>query len=300
MMKILIIGPGAVGSILGASLIRAGQDVTFLARDASLDALRKNGIKIEWPSETWQIDQVHAIASPSEANEFDHILFCVKGYDWENASKLLSAFKSRYILTFQNGVIVHKELQKEYGDSVYAAVIYVSADRVSSGVVRSKSNAKVVLDGAAQIRDEMQKLQRALANPYLSVELSENIEMDLWRKYLFLCSFSALNTLTEKPISNLLNDPYIKELWVRYMGEIAEIARTTGIEFSDEEVLAAISNSEKFPPGTTSSLFSDTQRKQQTEVELLQGHLARLADQQGVSAPISRAIYALLRQKTAF
>jgi 2-dehydropantoate 2-reductase len=84
------------------------------------------------------------------------------------------------------------------------------------------------------------------------------------------------------------------------MGEIAEIARTTGIEFSDEEVYAAISNSEKFPPGTTSSLFSDTQRKQQTEVELLQGHLATLADKHGVSAPISRAIYALLREKTSF
>jgi 2-dehydropantoate 2-reductase len=299
-MKILIIGPGAVGCILGASLIRAGQDVTFFARGSSLDTLQQSGLKIEWPTETWQIDSVKAIGSPSEGSDFDHILFCVKGYDWQSAATLLNSFKSRFILTFQNGVIVHKELQKQYGDAVHAAVIYVSADRVAPGVVRSKSNAKVVLDGPPSIRDEMQKLNQALTNSFLTVLFSENIEVDLWRKYLFLCTFSALNTLTEKAIANVLNDPYTKDLWVRFMSEVAAIARASGIEFSDEEVQTAISNAEKFPPGTTSSLFSDTQRKQHTEVELLQGHLAKLADKYAVPAPISKTIYALLRQKTAF
>ncbi len=299
-MKVLIVGPGAVGCILGASLIRSGQDVTFLARGASLEALRQRGLKIEWPSETWQLAQVNVIESGTEGIDFDHILFCVKGYDWQNAAKLLNSFNSRFILTFQNGVIVHKELQKDHGDRVHAAIIYVSADRIEPGVVRSKSNSKVVLDGSPAVHQEMQKLHDALSNSFVQVQLSEDIEVDLWRKYLFLCSFSSLNTLTEKPIANILNDPYTKDLWTRYMCEIAEIARASGIEFSDDEAQTALSNAEKFPPGTTSSLFSDTQRKQQTEVELLQGHIARLAEKHKVSAPISKTIYALLREKTRF
>ncbi|HSE43259.1 MAG TPA: 2-dehydropantoate 2-reductase [Acidobacteriota bacterium] len=299
-MKILIIGPGAVGCILGASLIRSGHDVTFVARGSSLNALQQKGIKVEWPSETWQIDRVHAIDSGSQTHSYDHTFFCVKGYDWADASKLLKFFQSRFILTFQNGVIVHKELQKDFGDSVRAAVIYVSADRVEPGVIRSKSNARVVLDGSPMVRDEMQALQEALMNSWLAVQISENIEVDLWRKYLFLCSFSALNTLTEKPIGNLLGDLLTKQLWISFMNEIVAIGRSSGIELSENDVQNTISNAEQFPHNTTSSLFSDTQRKQKTEVELLQGHLARLAEQYNLPATISKTIYTLLRQKTAF
>ncbi|HEY7161246.1 MAG TPA: 2-dehydropantoate 2-reductase [Acidobacteriota bacterium] len=299
-MRFLIVGPGAVGCILGASLIRSGQDVTFLARGESLEALKNRGLKIEWPSETWEHHNLKTLEAGSSPENFDFILFCVKGYDWQNAAKLLQPFSSRFILTFQNGVIVHREMRQQYGDSVRASVIYVSADRISPGVVRSKSNARVVLDGNSQIVQHLQSVQQALSNPFVTAVLSEDIELDLWRKYLFLSSFSAMNTLTEKPLENLLNDPYVKSLWIGYMKEITAIAQSENVQLTENDVNAAMSNAEKFPPGTTSSLFSDTQRKQKTEVELLQGHLARLAEKNQVAAPISQAIYALLRQKTAF
>jgi 2-dehydropantoate 2-reductase len=299
-MRFLIVGPGAVGIILGASLIRSGQDVTFLARGESLDALQKRGLKIEWPTETWEHQNLKTIESDSSPRSFDYILFCVKGYDWQNAAKLLRPFSSRFILTFQNGVIVHHEMRQQYGDSVRASIIYVSADRISPGIVRSKSNARVVLDGSSQTAPHLQAVQQALKNSLVTSVLSEDIEVDLWRKYLFLCSFSAINTLTEKPLENLLNDPYVKSLWIGYMKEITAIAQSENVQLTEKDVEAAMSNAEKFPAGTTSSLFSDTQRKQKTEVELLQGHLARLAEKNRVAAPISRAIYALLRQKTAF
>lgn len=281
-------------------MIRSGHEVTFLARGESLEALKEQGLRVEWPSETWQIRDVNTLESNSLPASFDHILFCVKGYDWQKAAALLRPYSSRFILTFQNGVVVHLEMRQQHGDSVRAALIYVSADRIEPGVVRSKSNARVVLDGSPQVRQEMQSVQEALNNSFLTAALSEDIEVDLWRKYLFLCSFSALNTLTEKPLENILNDPHVKDLWIQYMHEITSIARSENVQLSDQDVQAAIRNAERFPPGTTSSLFSDSQRKQKTEVELLQGHLARLAEQHGIAVPISRAIYALLRQKTAF
>ena len=299
-MRFLILGPGAVGCILGASLLRSSQDVTFLARGESLESLQKRGLKIEWPSETWEHQNLKIVESNSSPASFDFILFCVKGYDWENAAKLLRPYSSRFILTFQNGVIVHREMRQQFGDSVRASVIYVSADRISPGVVRSKSSARVVLDGDSQIIQHLKPVQEALNNNFVTVVLSEDIELDLWRKYLFLSSFSAINTLTEKPLENVLNDPYVKSLWIGYMKEITSIAQSENIGLSENDMAAAMSNAEKFPPGTTSSLFSDTQRKQKTEVELLQGHLARLAEKNRVEAPITRTIYALLRQKTAY
>ena len=199
-MKVLIVGSGAVGCILGGSLMRSGHEVTLLARDKNLDALQARGLTIEWPAEQWKFERVRAIGGPEGREDFDFILFCVKGYDWERAASYLESFSSRFVVTFQNGVSIHRELQKKFGTRVLGGVIYVAADRVEPGAVVSRSVARVVLDGATEVRSHTEQLHHALTNACLTPKLSENIEVDLWKKYLFLCAFSAINTLTEKPV----------------------------------------------------------------------------------------------------
>jgi 2-dehydropantoate 2-reductase len=298
-MKILVVGSGAVGCALGASLMRSEQQVTFLARGANLEALKKRGLTFEWPDESWRFEQVRAIDSASRGEEFDYLLFCVKGYDWQQAFPAIEAFSSRFVLTFQNGVSVHHELQKRFGDRISGAAIYIAADRVEPGLVVSRTVARAVVDGKPETREAMKALCDALTNPHLTAHPSDNIEIDLWRKYLFLCSFSAVNTLTEKTAGPILNDPLVKDLLAGLMSEIVQVANAAGIALSSKDVDTTLENAARFPPTTSSSLFADYKRKQTTEVELLQGHLVQMADQHRISAPIAHAIYALLKLKTA-
>lgn len=298
-MKVLVVGSGAVGCVLGGSLMRSGQDVTFLARDKNLDALCARGLTIEWPAEQWKFERVHAIGSPQSEEQYDFILFCVKGYDWERAASYLESSSSRFIVTFQNGVSIHQGLQKKFGKRVLGGVIYVAADRIEPGAVMARSLARVVLDGATEVRNHTEQLHNALSNTCVTPKLSENIEVDLWGKYLFLCSFSAINMLTEKPIGPILAEPQTRNLFASLMQEIVQIANARGIPLNSNEIDTILEYSAKLPAAASSSLFADYKRKQNTEVELLQGNLVRMADQEKISAPIARTLYALLKLKTA-
>jgi 2-dehydropantoate 2-reductase len=298
-MKVLIVGSGAVGCALGSSLMKSGQDVTFFARGKNLDALQTQGLTFDWPSESWRFEKVKAIDSSAAGEKFDVLLFCVKGYDWKNAVSAIEAFPSQFVLTFQNGVSVHRELREKIGNRVFAAAIYVVADRVAPGHVISRSVARVVVDGRSEIRDPMKQLRDALTNPNLNAQLSDEMETDLWRKYLFLCSFSAVNTLTEKTAGPILTDPATRNLLAQYMGEIVQVANAAGCQLSQKDIDTVFENSSRYPPTTTSSLFADYKRKQMTEVELLQGDLVRMADHYKIAVPVARAIYALLKVKTA-
>ncbi len=297
-MKVLVVGPGAVGCALGASLIRSGQDVTFVARGETLESLRTRGLTFDWPFESWRFENVRAIDFSEAGEKFDFLLFCVKGYDWQEAASAIEAFPSPHVLTFQNGVSVHHELRKKFGDSVSGAAIYVTADRTEPGHIVSRSTARVVVDGRPDVRDDMKGLCDALTNPQVNAALSGNIEIDLWRKYLFLCSFSAVNTLTEKPAGPILNEPATRDLLAGFMSEMIQVANAAGFPLSHIDIDTIFENAGRYPPTTSSSLFADYKRKSKTEVELLQGHLVRMADEYKIPAPIARTIYSLLKLKT--
>lgn len=297
-MKILIAGPGAVGCVLGGALLRNNHEAVFLARGNSFRALQEQGFRVKWPDTTWSWPRVRVLSEASSPESFDAVLFCVKGYDWETAAQILPKFPAPWVLTFQNGVVVHKELAGRVAGSVIGGVIYVAADRTEPGLVVAKAPARVVMDGGRTARAITGPLAEALAVPEVKVQLSDNIELDLWRKYLFLSSFSAINTLTEKPAGVILQDPDVRNLWIGMMREIAAIGQACGIGIGEADVETAAAGAGRFPPDTSSSLLADTLRKQRTEVELLQGHLVRLAAKFGVNAPISRALYALLKVKT--
>jgi 2-dehydropantoate 2-reductase len=294
----LIAGAGAVGCVLGGALLRNGHEAVFLARGNNLAGLRNHGLHVRWPEQTWSWPAVRAIAADDSVESFDAILFCVKGYDWERAADELKRFPSPWILTFQNGVYVHREMSKQVAGSVCGSVIYVAADRTEPGVVVVRGKARVVMDGSEGSRGITSQLEKALAVPEMKIQLSDNIELDLWRKYLFLCSFSAVNTLTEKPCDAILQDPDVKDLWIRMMREIAAVGRACGVAVGDADVETSVAGAAKFPPGTSSSLLADTLRKQNTEVELLQGYLVRLASSLSIDVPVARILYSLLKLKT--
>lgn len=297
-MKILVVGPGAVGCVLGGSLLRSGHEVVFGARKESADLLRQKGLRIEWPSETWTFERIETRSMEDAEESFDHLLFCVKGYDWKDAADFIRHFPAKYVLTFQNGVSIHHELASQFKSPVLGSVIYVSADRIEPGVIKSKSLSRVILDGSPGVREKMEELQTALSNANLTALLSEDIEKDLWRKYIFLCTFSALNTLTARPLSEILGEPETVKLWRAYMQEMITVADNCGVDLDDSEVDAVLENASRFPPNTSSSLFADTLRGQKTEIELLQGYLVKLAASRSVDLPVGQTIYSLLKVRT--
>jgi 2-dehydropantoate 2-reductase len=98
-MRVAIMGPGGIGGPLGASLAQAGDDVTFIARGAHLDAILRNGFRVEGARGTIHIHPASATANPAEIGVVDLVLFCVKLWDVEAAGEAIRPKRTMYVAT---------------------------------------------------------------------------------------------------------------------------------------------------------------------------------------------------------
>src|SRR5258708_34742180 len=127
-MKILIMGTGAVGSLYGGKLARAGHAVTFVARGENLQALRDSGLTVKSYQGEFHLERVHATDRPQDAGVCDLVLVCVKSYDTVVAARLLrpAVGPDTVLLSLQNGVENEELLaQALQGADVLGGMVYV-------------------------------------------------------------------------------------------------------------------------------------------------------------------------------
>jgi 2-dehydropantoate 2-reductase len=105
-MRVAIMGSGGIGGPLGASLARAGVEVTVIARGAHLDAIRRNGFRVEGERGTIHIHPANATATPAEMGVVDLVLFCVKLWDVEAAGEAIRPIvgPETTVIPLQNGI----------------------------------------------------------------------------------------------------------------------------------------------------------------------------------------------------
>ena len=105
-LRIAVIGPGGVGGYFGARLAAAGSDVTFVARGAHLDAMRRSGLRLDSEIGDLTLKPVKVVGDAAEIAAADAVLFAVKMRDTESAAKSLRGLvaKGATVFTFQNGV----------------------------------------------------------------------------------------------------------------------------------------------------------------------------------------------------
>ncbi|TAL71170.1 MAG: hypothetical protein EPN79_05105, partial [Burkholderiaceae bacterium] len=139
-MRIAIMGSGGVGAYVGARLQAAGEDVSFIARGAHLQALQKSGLRIECPSNALHLERVTATDDPAHIGPVDLVIFAVKLWDTEAAARAMAPMvgPQTRIVTLQNGIdsvgLISGALP---GARVLGGVIYVSAVIERPGVIRS-------------------------------------------------------------------------------------------------------------------------------------------------------------------
>ena len=129
-MRIAIVGSGGVGGYFGGRLAAAGSDVTFLARGAHLDAMRKRGLRITSPKGDLHLLHVSAESDPAAVGPVDVAFFAVKLYDTDGALAMLPPLvgPNTIVVGYQNGVETVASLTRAIGAPHTAGgVSYVSA-----------------------------------------------------------------------------------------------------------------------------------------------------------------------------
>jgi 2-dehydropantoate 2-reductase len=138
-MRVAIMGSGGIGGPLGASLAQAGDDVTFIARGAHLDAIRRNGFRVEGERGTIHIHPANATANPAEIGVVDLVLFCVKLWDVEAAGQAIRPIvvTDTTVIPLQNGIDAAERLAAILGPrAVMGGVAMVGGNIEAPGVIR--------------------------------------------------------------------------------------------------------------------------------------------------------------------
>jgi 2-dehydropantoate 2-reductase len=290
-MNIGIVGAGGIGSYFAGALSRAGCSVRLLARGDHLDAVRRDGLVVRTPTETYTANPA-AIDDPGELSSCAYVLVAVKSYSLPDVAPALVAAARRgaTIVSLLNGVDVAERLEARGvpRTSMLGGLVAASLVRVSPGVVERRSAFERVvigeLDGGSSAR--AQQLVAAFAAAGTDARESERVRLDLWRKFAFIVPMNVACGLTRGPMGLALATDRGRWLITGALDEIVAVSRAGETPLDDDDAARVRRDLLAVAPEIRPSFLADLERGGPTELDLLAGAVSRLGGMRGVPTPI--------------
>jgi 2-dehydropantoate 2-reductase len=300
-MKIAAMAAGAVGGYFGARMAAAGHEVHFITRGANLEAIRKNGLKIESVHGDLHLPKPNVTDDPKSVGPVDVVLFAVKLWDTELAAEQtlpLLGPKTR-VVTLQNGVDSYERIAPIVGpERAIPGVTYVVSVIDRPGVIKQASQFQTITCGTIDGRPDapLQAFVDAAKAANINITLSGDIERDRWHKFIFLTATSGATSVTRHTMGPILADPDTRAMFRNIMRETLAVGRAKGIaldeSYIDERMAFAAKNS---PAGMKASMANDLDRGNRLELDWLAGRVCALGKEFGVLTPVNDTIYAALK-----
>ena len=298
-MKIAVMGSGGIGGYFGGLLVRAGEDVTFIARGAHLEAIQMNGLQVRSAAGDFHV-RAKATDDPAAVGPVDLILFCVKGYDTDAAGSQIRSMVGRQtvVLCLLNGVDNEERLAAVLGkEHVLAGVVHILSTISAPGVISQTAGPRSLKFGEedGRVTPRAERILAVLKGAGIQAELSTRIQVDLWEKFLFICAQGGVTALARLSIGEILGCAETAALYRDVMEEVAAVGRAKGVPLSADAVDRAMAFARGLQPGMRSSLAYDLSQGNRLEVETLAGSVVRYGREAGVPTPLNFAIYACLK-----
>jgi 2-dehydropantoate 2-reductase len=296
-MKMVMMGSGGVGGYFGARLAQAGHEVTFVARGAHLQAIRKNGLRITSELGDAQVQPARAVEEPAEAGLADAIVVAVKLWDLESAAQAIRPIvgAQTIVVSLQNGVDKDDVLASAVGkEHVIGGVTHIAAVIEKPGVIAQTGKMQRVtlgeLDGSRSAR--VDALAAALQAGGVEAVVSDDIRRVTWEKFVFLTSISGMTALTRRPVGAVREHPATRAMLFDALREAAAVARAEGVALPEGLADQQMKMIDGLAPAMLSSMAQDLLRQRPLELEWLSGSVLRRGEARGVPTPAHRAIYA--------
>lgn len=300
----MVVGAGAVGSFFGALLARAGHRVTLVARAAHVQAIQDHGLQLH---RAGQVHRVPILATTEMAAvaDADLVLFCVKSTDTEVVARQMAPLLPAHalVLSLQNGVdnagILARHLPRNV---VVPTVVYVATAMPEAGVVQHFGRGDLVIgplhradasNSALQL--QLQAVADLFATAQVPVRIAPDVMAALWMKLVVNCAYNAISGLSQQPYGTMAALFAIHTLMQTVVHEVVAVAQAAGQPLSLEAALAAMDHIAVAMPGQLSSTAQDMARGKPSEIDHLNGFVARRGAELGVATPVNQTLHALVK-----
>lgn len=299
-MRIAIMGTGGVGGYYGGLLSQKGQEVIFIARGAHLQALRAQGLQVKSVHGDFLVSPAQATADPAEVGPVDLILFTTKTYHTDLAAQAIKPMvgKETVVVPLQNGIDAAERIGAYVGrEHLIGGVTWLSAAIEAPGVIGQYSQFRRVVLGEfdGKMTARLKTIYETLQATGIAVELSADILKVLWTKFVFISSASALGSLTRATIGEYRQVPETREVLTEALAEVAALAQARGVQLEGDLVAKTLEFIDNAAPDMKTSMQRDVEAGRPSELESMIGVVPQLGRQAGVSTPVMRLAYAVLK-----
>ena len=294
--RVAVVGTGAVGGYFGGMLARAGAPVVFIGRPAFVDAAKKNGLFLD-AVQFKEAVRVEASTELQAVRGADVVLFCVKTTDTESTARALAPLlsSSATLVSLQNGVDNGEKIRAA-GIDALSAVVYVAASVPEPARVKHVGRGDLVIGPRNARTEEFAALFERAGVP---CRISDNIDGELWTKLIWNCALNAISALGRAKYGQIAASEDARKVVENTVNEVLAVAsaariRLPGVENLKAGLAGALQIATQMS-GAISSTGQDLMRGKRTEIDSLNGYIARRGAELGVATPVNHALYALVK-----
>lgn len=293
-MKVAVMGAGAVGCYYGGMLARAGHDVVLIGRSQHVEAIERDGLRLETQSFDERVGAPHlrASADASAVAGAQLVLFCVKSTDTVSAGESIAPHlqADALVLTLQNGVDNADRLRTAITQEVAAAVVYVASEMAGPGHVRHNGRGELVIEPSPS----SETVAHALISAGVPTEVSANVRGALWAKLILNCAYNALSAISQLPYGRLVQGVGVRDAMRDVVAECKAVAQADGVTLPPD-VDAAVRRIAETMQEQYSSTAQDLARGKRSEIDHLNGFVVQRGEALGIATPANRLLHTIVK-----
>lgn len=298
-MNIVIIGAGGVGGYFGGKLALAGYPTTFITRGTALEMIKKNGLQVKSILGDFQVypevtDQYEVI------KKADLILLGVKSWQIESVAEKIKPLlpSNAVVLPLQNGADNADRLVSILPPAqVLAGLCRIVSKIENPGVISHFGYEPEILFGEIDNShsDRVAAIHHVFSKAGFKNNVSPNIQRDIWLKFLFIASISAMGALTRSVLGVMREDDFIRCQLIKTAEEIVSVGKGLGVDINESDIKTCFKVIDKIDFETTMSLQRDMMENKPSELENFNGYIVRMGDKLGIETPVNDFVYFSLR-----
>ncbi|HEY5992234.1 MAG TPA: 2-dehydropantoate 2-reductase [Candidatus Udaeobacter sp.] len=295
--RIAVVGAGAVGGYFGGMFARAGAPTVFVGRRHFADAVNSKGLVLD-KSQGQERLRVKATTQMSAVQDCSLILFCVKSNDSREAANQMAPFlrPDATVVCLQNGVDNADQVRAAASIVVLSAAVYVAVSMPEPGRVKHLARGDLIIGPPSEKTTEVANL---FISAGISCRISDNIEGELWLKLLCNCALNAISALGHARYGQIAQNSDAKLLMEHIVDEVLAVAHGGGVVLPGirdrKSGMAAALEIATQMAGALSSTAQDLDRGRPTEIDGLNGYIARLGTKLGIPTPVNHALFTLVK-----
>jgi 2-dehydropantoate 2-reductase len=293
--RVAILGAGAIGSIFATKFFDTpGFSTVLIARDARLEALRREGILVN--GKPYHIPAL----SPEEAVEpVDLILVALKHHHMQQAIPNLGKLvgESTVFVSAMNGLESEEYIGSLYGMHKVLYAITLKVDAVRTGNQVTYTRPGVLYFGEAQnseLSPKVRRVQEAFEQARIGYETPEDMLRMLWWKFMFNVGINQASAVMRASYGAFQTDSEAKTLMNELMGEVVALAEKMRVNLSGQDIQSWYPILNSLSPLGKTSMLQDIEAGRKTEVDVFGGTVIALGKQHGVPTPINQTVVRII------